>query len=194
MVSLILGLGNVGRKYQGTRHNLGFELLDRLAREYRTLPSAETDLYHWCRVSRPDRELILAWPTTFMNGSGEAAKELLARHDLKPEQMLVLVDDVALPLGSIRFRLSGSAGGHNGLASLIEELQTSAFPRLRLGVGPLPPETELVEFVLSKFAKAEKPAVDQMLTRATEALLFAIDNRVDLAMSRYNSPATPDVT
>lgn len=192
MVSLILGLGNVGRKYQATRHNLGFDLLDRLARECRSAAPAKADLYQWSAAERQNRKLILAWPSTYMNGSGEAAKALLERHELTPNQMLVLVDDVALPLGSIRFRLSGSAGGHNGLASLIEELQTNSFARLRLGIGPQPPGTALEDFVLGRFAKAEQPMVDQMLTRATEALLFAIDNRVELAMSRYNSPATPD--
>lgn len=219
MILLLLGLGNIGRKYVGTRHNLGFELLDRVADKLGAHERNRDDLFDWVELERvgkrkgptascgtPDhaesvecdrggrsKRLILAWPRTYMNGSGEAAVKLLFDNGIAPSEMLVLVDDFALPLGGLRFRAGGSDGGHNGLASIIESIGTDKFPRLRMGIGLVDKSTDIVDYVLSKFTAVERKSADRMLDRATEAVLFAIDHRLDKAMSKYNyNPAPPE--
>jgi PTH1 family peptidyl-tRNA hydrolase len=194
MISLVLGLGNIGEKYAGTRHNVGFEVLYRVEKTLKVKPKRSTRDYDWAVAKQDDRKIILARPKTYMNLSGIAAEALLQRNDLSPSEMLVVVDDFALPLGTLRFRLKGSDGGHNGLASLIETLGTEQFPRLRLGIGPLPEGVEeSAEFVLSPFEKDEEEPARKMIETAAEAVVFAIDNRLELAMSRYNSsPALPE--
>ncbi len=194
MISLVLGLGNIGEKYAGTRHNVGFEVLYRVEQTLKAKPKRSTRDYDWAVAKQDDRKIILARPKTYMNLSGIAAEALLQRNDLSPSEMLVVVDDFALPLGTLRFRLKGSDGGHNGLASLIATLGTEQFPRLRLGIGPLPEGVEdSAEFVLSPFEKNEKEPARKMIETAAEAVVFAIDNRLELAMSRYNSsPALPE--
>ena len=117
------------------------------------------------------REVILAKPTTYMNGSGEAAKELIERLSITPAEILVIVDDFQIPLGAIRFRPNGSDGGHNGLASVIEELGTQAFTRLRLGVGAPIDKAQVVDYVLSRFSKQEVPSVEKMLAVAAEGYI-----------------------
>jgi PTH1 family peptidyl-tRNA hydrolase len=194
MISLVLGLGNIGEKYAGTRHNVGFEVLYRVEQTLKAKLKRSTRDYDWAVAKQDDRKIILARPKTYMNLSGIAAEALLQRNDLSPSEMLVVVDDFALPLGTLRFRLKGSDGGHNGLASLIATLGTEQFPRLRLGIGPLPEGVEdSAEFVLSPFEKNEKEPARKMIETAAEAVVFAIDNRLELAMSRYNSsPALPE--
>ncbi|MCP4684355.1 MAG: aminoacyl-tRNA hydrolase [bacterium] len=193
MISLILGLGNVGEVYADTRHNTGFMALDEAA----SLVKAKSprQLTH-CRVSTATvegREITLAWPDTLMNRSGLAAEYLLSDLDLKPEDMLVVTDDLNLPLGTIRFRAGGSDGGHNGLLSLIDVLETEAFPRLRLGIGPPPDRDSLTEFVLGQFSAGEADQVKRMVAIAAEAVIFAVCHRLQEAMSEYNSnPALPE--
>ncbi|PWB75112.1 hypothetical protein C3F09_03005, partial [candidate division GN15 bacterium] len=194
MISLLLGLGNIGRKYIGTRHNLGFELLDRVAAKLGASERRRTELFDWVKVDiRPSTSLgtaegglgtaggghgmsekgeseellgqglILAWPRTYVNCSGDAAIKLLEDNGIRPSEMLALVDDFNLPLGALRFRSGGSDGGHNGLASLIETLGTEDFPRLRMGIGPVDKSTDIVDFVLSKFTASERKSADTML-------------------------------
>jgi PTH1 family peptidyl-tRNA hydrolase len=129
---------------------------------------------------------MLAKPTTMMNGSGGAVVTLLDKFDLRPSQMLVVVDDFNIPLGALRLRKGGSDGGHNGLESIIQALGTDDFPRLRLGVGPVPPGEEIVDFVLGKFAKTEEKTVKKMIEMAAEAVIFAAGHRFDETMSKYN--------
>jgi PTH1 family peptidyl-tRNA hydrolase len=208
MISLLLGLGNIGRKYVGTRHNLGFELLDRVAAELGVKGRHRTDLFDWAEArgnpstpvrtrlwgaQRDDRRLILAWPRTYVNCSGDAAVKLLNDNSITADGMLVLVDDFVLPLGALRFRAGGSDGGHNGLASLIESLGTEEFPRLRMGIRPVDKSMDIVDYVFSKFTALERESADTMLDRAVEAVLFAIDHRLEEAMSKYNcNPAPPE--
>ena len=208
MISLLLGLGNIGRKYVGTRHNLGFELLDRVAAKLGLEERRRSELFDWGEVvvrpstslgtadgevERESRRLVLAWPRTYVNCSGDAAVKLLEDNNIMPSDMLVLVDDFNLPLGAVRFRAGGSDGGHNGLASIIELLGTEEFPRLRMGIGPVDKSTDIVDYVLSKFTAPERKAADAMLDRAVEAVLFAIDHRLEEAMSKYNyNPAPPE--
>ncbi|RKX23781.1 MAG: aminoacyl-tRNA hydrolase [Candidatus Zixiibacteriota bacterium] len=198
MISLVLGLGNIGTRYNGTRHNTGFEALSRLAGELNAVTGARRDHYEFAvkptgREPAIDREVFLAWPTTLMNRSGLAVRVLLDDFELELSEMLVVVDDINLPLGTLRFRADGSDGGHNGLASIIGELGTGDFQRLRLGIGPPVDTEDIAEFVLSRFLAEETERVKTMLDTACKAVMFAIDHRLEEAMMRYNScPALPE--
>ncbi len=186
MISLVLGLGNIGREYENTRHNVGFEVVKELCRRWNLSLKTGSHLYDWAEKERDGKRIILALPKTYMNRSGLAARALLQENNLEPSQMLVVVDDFNLPLGRLRIRPSGSDGGHNGLASLIEELETESFPRLRLGIGPLPEDTNSVDFVLSSFHNEEREVVKQMIETAAEAVEYAIGHRLEEAMTKYN--------
>ena len=193
MISLVLGLGNIGADYAETRHNVGFEVLFRVEEALKAERRPSTVTYDWATARCGEREILLAWPRTYMNRSGMAAEALLQQANLSPSEMLVVVDDRYLPLGSLRFRRQGSDGGHNGLWSLIETLRTQQFPRLRLGIGPKPDGVSTVDFVLQRFAENEIEPARTMIATAAEAVVFAIDHRLELAMSTYNSsPALPD--
>jgi PTH1 family peptidyl-tRNA hydrolase len=197
-LSLIVGLGNIGPEYAGTRHNVSFEVVGRVAQalKARRLPSrpsfeaAEADLVGSDGVSC---RLVLAVPTTYMNRSGLAVLELLEELALTPQELLVVVDDVDLPLGALRIRPSGSDGGHNGLYSIIEQLQTEDFPRLRLGIGRPPDNQDTAEYVLSRFRPEEANEVERMVAFAAEAVIFAVTHRLEEAMLQFNrNPALPD--
>ena len=141
----------------------------------------------------PEQKLILAWPTTYMNLSGEAVLELTGELALTPEEILVVVDDCNLPLGALRIRPEGSDGGHNGLTSIIECIGSQRFPRLRLGVGAPPPGEDMVQYVLKRFRAEERAEVERMVALAAEAVIFAATHRLEEAMSQFNrSPALPD--
>ena len=186
MLSLVVGLGNIGAAYAATRHNVGFEVVRRVAEGLRAKTQPSTIEYDWARASHGEQELLLALPRLLMNRSGIAVEALLQRNELTPTQMLVVLDDFNLPLGRLRFRSDGSDGGHNGLASIIETLESEDFPRLRLGIGPLPDNTDSADFVLSRFETEEIEPKEKMIVTAAEAVLFAIDHRLDEAMSKYN--------
>ncbi len=193
MISLVLGLGNIGKKYVGTRHNVGFEVVARVADKLKAVPQARQSAFDWAVAEMADRKVVLAWPRTYMNLSGEAARELVAQLEIQPSDMLVVVDDFNLPLGAVRIRSNGSDGGHNGLISLIEELGTHEFPRVRLGIGPPRADEEVIDFVLGKFGPDERKQVDEMIVRAADAVLFALEHRLDETMSKYNyNPALPE--
>jgi len=189
MISLVLGLGNIGRRYEKTRHNVGFEVLDLVYEKLGARRQPPTSDYDWAKKKLNQQMIILAWPKTYMNLSGLAARALLQVNHLEPEEMLVVVDDFNLPLGRLRFRPAGSEGGHNGLESIIEELQTERFPRLRLGIGPVTGNLDAVDFVLEKFTSEESEPVKKMIALAAEAVIFALHNRFEEAMSKYNNPA-----
>ena len=186
MLSLVLGLGNIGERYRNSRHNLGFRVVERLIGSDVHSRGREAGEFRWFEKKVGPAKIILAMPKTYMNRSGLAASALLQENDLGPAQMLVVVDDINLPLGKIRLRSSGTDGGHNGLASIIEELQTEDFPRLRLGIGPMPEHADQVEFVLGDFEKSEIEIVENMIITASEAVLVAIKHGLDEAMSQYN--------
>ncbi len=193
MMSLVLGLGNIGQKYARTRHNVGFEVLGAVSRKLKLGPMTERPLCY-CRPARvDDREITFAWPTTLMNRSGLAASNLLESLELDVSQMLVVVDDFNLPLGTLRLREKGSDGGHNGLFSISECLESSEFPRLRLGIGPLPEGADVVDFVLGEFEEEKLVQVQEMVAKAAEAVIFALTHRLQTAMTQFNSnPASPD--
>ena len=197
-LSLIVGLGNIGAEYSGTRHNVGFEVVGRVAQTLKarrlpprsSLESAEANILGDDGLSR---RAILAAPTTHMNRSGFAVAELLEELALTPREMLVVVDDVDLPLGALRFRASGSDGGHKGLYSIIERLQTEDFPRLRLGIGRPDDNEETADYVLSRFRSEEVDQVKRMVALAAEAVIFAATHRLEEAMQQFNiNPALPN--
>ncbi|MEW6730886.1 MAG: aminoacyl-tRNA hydrolase [Acidobacteriota bacterium] len=170
-MKLIVGLGNPGRKYQQTRHNLGFLLIDRLATHAGATAAREECQALVQKVPLADSPYLLAKPLTYMNLSGQAVSALVARYSVNvTNELLIVSDDVALPIGRLRLRAQGSAGGHNGLKSIIAELGTQQFPRLRLGIQPEQQIEDLANFVLTKFAASERDIVEAMLTRAEEAI------------------------
>lgn len=186
-MKLIVGLGNPGRKYEHTRHNLGFLLIDRLIAQ-NTLISSRTECEAIVtKVSLADQICLLAKPQTFMNLSGKAVSCLAAKHHIETDNnLLVLFDDVALPVGKLRVRPSGSAGGHNGIKSIIAELHKNVFPRVKLGIKPTEPILELADFVLSRFDSSEKDLVDQMLSTGEEAVMVWLKQGIDKAMAFAN--------
>ncbi len=185
-VWIILGLGNPGDRYAGTRHNVGWDVVDRV-RERGRMPRASTQRF--VRVSRGTlaaRDVLLAQPMTYMNRSGGAASALLAGAGVGADRLLVVTDDFALPLGKLRLRPGGSSGGHNGLESIVAVLGTEAFPRLRVGIGPLPPGGASETFVLERFAPSEEPVVAEAVGRAAEAVLAWLGEGIERAMGRFN--------
>ena len=184
----VLGLGNPGSRYRATRHNLGFMVLEELAGRWASRFRAGKGPYDIAQtIVQPEgRQVYLVAPLTMMNGSGAAASDIIERYDVPLSAMLVVLDDFWLPLGNLRFRRQGSDGGHNGLASIIESVQSDAFPRLRLGIGKvaMPPKSEMADFVLSPFDEEEKPAILDMIHRAADAV-------EDFARTGSASPKNP---
>jgi PTH1 family peptidyl-tRNA hydrolase len=184
---LIVGLGNPGEDYAKTRHNLGFMLIDKLASE-----EAITVKRRECSslVGQGEIEGVLtrlAKPQTFMNLSGHAASCLLAKTEMNPaKQLVVISDDLALPLGKIRIRERGSAGGHNGLKSIIAEVGTSEFIRLRIGIQPDHPISDAKRFVLDQFSSTERPLVEETIAKSVQAVRTIIRDGVLKAMMEFN--------
>jgi PTH1 family peptidyl-tRNA hydrolase len=181
---LIVGLGNPGRQYENTRHNVGFMILDRLAAaagaDFESRPKWQA---HAAKL--PDGTLLLK-PQTFMNLSGRSVRQVAAFHKWPSEQVLVVYDDSALPLGRLRFREKGSAGGHNGIKSLIEHLGTDVFPRLKVGIGE-PKPGEMTGHVLGTFREDEREDVENTLASAVEAVQLARSQGFAVAANTYNS-------
>jgi peptidyl-tRNA hydrolase, PTH1 family len=190
-VKVIVGLGNPGPKYRGTRHNIGFAVLDELARR----ASVEFDAAPVDAVTARwrDRDTLLAKPMTFMNASGEAVGALLRYYKVDPNDVLVIVDEVQLPLAKLRARARGSAGGHNGLKSIIAHLGDE-FARLRIGVGRGDAQRDLADHVLAKFDQDEAADVDRMTARAADAAEMFITSGIEAVMNGYNGgdPATTE--
>ncbi len=188
---LVIGLGNPGRTYERTRHNLGFMVVDALADELRTPIRPGRGEFWLAECSLKQRDVILLKPTTFMNDSGIAVTEALELFSGTPRDLLVVCDDFQLPLGTLRIRPHGSDGGHNGLASIIYHLQTDDFPRLRCGIATpamLAEGSAKAGFVLGEFTAEEMPDVREMVLRARDACTSKITDGLDLAMSRFNTP------
>ena len=185
---LIVGLGNPGKEYEWSRHNLGFMLIDKLA----GVAGFDVKLRECqSRVGRGEiegRTVKLVKPQTYMNLSGEAVACLFAKHKLTEpgEKLIVISDDLALPFGKIRIRAKGSAGGHNGLKSIIGAIDTNEFTRLRIGIQPEHPISDSKRFVLDSFPGAIRPAVEEVLERSVEAIRSILRDGVLKAMTEYN--------
>jgi PTH1 family peptidyl-tRNA hydrolase len=185
-----VGLGNPGSEYVGTRHNLGFEVVDGLAASLGACFRPGKGSYWEAHAGRGPAEVVLVKPTTYMNNSGEAVVEVVERYGLAPQDLVVLCDDFHLPLGTLRLRRSGSDGGHNGLVSIIYCLQSTAFPRLRCGIASetMPSgKSELTRFVLDRFPETERPAVTDMVHRAILACRSIMERGIDNTLSTYTA-------
>lgn len=180
----IVGLGNPGSQYAGTRHNIGFEVIDEIARRW------NVQLRPWKSVADvavvAARGAVLVEPQTFMNLSGDAVRRVVDFHKLEPPDVLVVVDEVQLPLGRLRVRRSGSAGGHNGLKSIVSHVGTE-FPRLRIGVGRGDPRWDLADHVLSRFGRDERQAAAEAVNRAADAVEMFVDEGVEAVMNCFNA-------
>ena len=194
MAQVLFGLGNPGREYAATRHNVGFQVLDLVAERFggafrpsRFLEAEEAD------VAVEGRRLRLVKPTSYMNLCGPVYARALEVFAATPPEALVVVDDFALPLGRLRLRADGSAGGHNGLRSIEETLGSRAYPRLRVGIGPCPGSVDPAVWVLQRPTADERRALPEVLGRAAEAALAWSGSGMDAAMRRYNpDPAPPE--
>ena len=184
---LLVCLGNPGDQYENTRHNVGFRALDELA-ETAGVPVQKLKykaLTNTCTVS--DCKVLLMKPITYMNLSGEAVRQAVDFYKIPPERVIVISDDVSLPVGKLRVRKGGSAGGHNGLKSIIQHLGTDQFPRVKIGVGGKPhPDYDMADWVLGKFPPEDRRVIDEMVQKAAKAAAYYIKEGPDKAMSRYN--------
>jgi peptidyl-tRNA hydrolase, PTH1 family len=194
-VWLFAGLGNIGREYEGTRHNIGFEIVDKVERSLERSTgwrAGKGDYYvaKGFRGSTNDRssaeEILLVKPTTYMNLSGRAVRDALQFYKVPMEQLVIVVDDIAIPLGTLRLRLGGSDGGHNGLSSIIYELGTEDFARLRCGIGSNFHRGEQVRFVLSKFKPDEMKSVQDMIERSVQACFEITRGGIQKTMNVVN--------
>lgn len=184
---LVVGLGNPGAKYAGTRHNVGFELLDYLAASPLCGPFRAKFQGQVAELNEGIEPVLLLKPETFMNLSGRAVRQVFDFYKLMPEQVLVICDDFNLPLGKLRARAKGSHGGQNGLRNIQECLGTDAYPRLRIGVGQ-PGPGEAVDFVLSRFKPGERAVVDDAVARAAQGVLLWLREDLEACMNRVNAP------
>jgi len=192
-VRLIVGLGNPGREYAHSRHNVGFWCLNRLARRHGIAFSSRGRLAAAGEGRLAGQPVILAKPRTFVNLSGRAVSHLLKRHRLSPQQLLVVCDDLDLPLGRVRLRPSGSHGGHRGMRSIIEAIGSQDFPRIRIGIGrprvagePTWEPEVVVDYVLSPMTAEERRILDEAASTAGEAILCLVEEGVEAAMNQYN--------
>lgn len=184
---LIVGLGNPGKKYEGTRHNAGFAALEALA-ESLHVKMDRVRFKSFCAQTELDgQRVLLMMPQTFMNLSGEAVREAMQFYKLPPERVLVLFDDISLPVGTIRIRRKGSAGGQKGMASIIALCGSDQFPRVKIGIGEKPhPDYDLADWVLSRFTKEEAPRLLDAAKNAAEAARLIAAGKVDEAMNRFS--------
>lgn len=188
---LIAGLGNPEKKYIGTRHNVGFAVVESLCRELGDLKLNETKFtgaYTKARVmtAAGPEQLVIVKPLTYMNLSGSCIAPLANFYKIPPEHVIVVSDDINLDVGRMRIRPQGSAGGHNGLKSIIQCLGTESFPRVRVGVGQKPEYMDLADHVLARFAKEDATMMEQVYAKAAEAVLDIVEHGAAHAMNRYN--------
>jgi peptidyl-tRNA hydrolase, PTH1 family len=182
-MKLIVGLGNPGLKYSHTRHNVGFDVIEILAKRHKVRLRGLGRKAITGEFSYNSEQIILVKPMTYMNLSGDAIFDLFRKHNPFPSDMIVIFDDMDLPLGKIRIRPSGSAGGHNGMKSIIHRLGTNEFPRLRIGIGR---SDEAIDHVLSHFNRNERKIIEQTLQTSADAIERILADGLDLAMNIYN--------
>ena len=186
VMKLIAGLGNPTDKYAGTRHNVGFEVIDRIADEYGIGLDTIKNKGMYGKGKIDGKTVILLKPMTFMNLSGESVSAVAAYYKIAPEDIIVIYDDINLDVGRLRVRQKGSAGGHNGIKNIIAHLHTEEFARVRVGVGMKPPKMDLADYVLSRFSKEEQEIMDEGYERAVKAAVLMINDEIERAMNDYN--------
>jgi peptidyl-tRNA hydrolase, PTH1 family len=189
VVTIVVGLGNPGRRYRGTRHNVGFLVLEELRSRFGNPGEAERPQYRLWRTEIEGRDVMMAEPQLYMNKSGVAVRTLLEAEGRSAGDMLVVCDDFHLEFGALRLRRLGSHGGHNGLRSLIDVLRTREFARLRVGIGPAPEGVDHAEFVLEKFEESQRRALPEVVGEAADCVAMALRSGIEPAMNRFNGRA-----
>jgi peptidyl-tRNA hydrolase, PTH1 family len=185
-MKLVVGLGNAGRKYEQTRHNVGFAVLNLVAQRSAAGSPKEKFDGRVAEATIAGEKVLLLWPLTFMNCSGQSVAAAMSFYQLPLRDLMVVCDDFNLSLGKLRLRRDGSAGGQKGLQDIIRRAGTEEFARLRVGIGPVPENWDAADFVLSRFGPSERPEIDEAVTRAAEAVECWIVAGVDAAMNRFN--------
>ena len=180
---MIVGLGNPGRAYAHTKHNVGFDIIDILAKRRGAKSASRQSRALVSSFELCGEQILLVKPQTFMNESGQAVGELARKHRLGPDDVLVVYDDMDLPLGKIRIRMRGSAGGHNGMKSIISHLHSDDFPRMRIGIGR---SGEAIDHVLSRFNRKDRTIMNVTLEQAADALNMILEEGIEAAMNLYN--------
>ncbi|GFI51521.1 aminoacyl-tRNA hydrolase [Lachnospiraceae bacterium 62-26] len=189
---IIAGLGNPTLQYEGTRHNAGFDVIDALADKYNISVDYRKNRAFIGKGMIAGRKVILAKPQTYMNLSGESVRGLADYYKIDEEtELLIIYDDVSLDVGQLRIRKKGSAGGHNGIKSIIAELGTDVFPRIKVGVGEKPKQYDLADYVLGHFSKAERELMEEGYERAVRAVEMILSDGIDPAMNEYNRKVKP---
>lgn len=189
---IIAGLGNPGLRYEGTRHNAGFAVIDALADKYHISVDGRKARAYIGKGIIGGSKVILAKPQTYMNLSGESLRGLTDYYKIDVErELLVIYDDISLSPGQIRIRKKGSAGGHNGIKNIIDHLGTQVFPRIKLGVGEKPREFDLADHVLSRFSKEERKQMEEGCEKAVSAVELILEGEIEAAMNEYNRKAKP---
>ena len=184
---IIAGLGNPTKEYEGTRHNVGFDVIDRLSEKYNIAVDTKKHRALIGKGMIAGQKVILAKPQTYMNLSGESIRSLLDYYKVDEEhELLVIYDDVSLGVGQLRIRAKGSAGGHNGIKNIIAHLGGQVFPRIKIGVGEKPPKYDLADYVLGHFSKAEKVLMDEGYDNAVRAVEMIVSGDIEGAMKEYN--------
>lgn len=184
---LIVGLGNPGEKYSGNRHNIGWMAVEEFLKRHDGKIVQESDIYLACEVKYAKKNVLICFPTTYMNGSGVAVKKIAAKYEIRTQDIIVVVDEYNFPLGKVHLKNTGSDGGHNGMLNIITELGTRDFNRLRLGIDKNFGQGELVDYVLSNFAEEELPNLAITINKAVDSLECAIRNGVKRSMCVVNS-------
>lgn len=190
---IIAGLGNPTKEYDGTRHNIGFAVIDEIARQNHIFLDGKKQKAIYGKGYIEGTKVILAKPQTYMNLSGESIRALMDYYKVAEEELIIIYDDISLEVGQLRIRRRGSAGGHNGIKSIISHLGTQEFNRIKVGVGDKPKGYDLANYVLGKFQKEEKPYIEKAIVMGAEATKVIITKGVDTAMNLFNKKIEHDI-
>jgi PTH1 family peptidyl-tRNA hydrolase len=185
-MKIIVGLGNPTREYEGTRHNVGFSVIYAISDKYNIKVDTKK---HKALIGKgiiEGEKVVLAMPQTYMNLSGESVRELLDYYKCDNEDVIVIYDDISLDVGKLRIRAKGSAGGHNGIKSIISHLGTQEFPRIKVGVGEKPARMDLADYVLGRFSKEEQPLIRESADKASDAVALMLREDISAAMNKFN--------
>ena len=183
---IIIGLGNPTEKYQATRHNIGWDAITRISDDYNIPLNFKSHKAICGKGYMEGEKVILAQPITYMNLSGESVRELVDYYKVTPEDIIVIYDDISLDVGQLRIRTKGSAGGHNGIKSIINHLGTQEFPRIKVGVGDKPKGWDLADYVLSRFSVEEQTDIREVLKDTSDACKLILTSGIEAAMNQYN--------
>lgn len=188
MIKLVVGLGNPGKKYENTRHNIGFMVVDALLRYLKLRDYSEECLSQLYRFNVLNKEVFIAKPYTYMNNSGLALINLMETYGIAPEETVVVHDDLDIPLGKVKLKFDGSSGGHHGIESIVKEIKTDKFYRLRVGISRPKDKSKVTEYVLSPFSREEEETLYRVLHKSKECLLRCVETSPEESMNFCNAP------